>query len=200
MPKRSCTLPTEALEFREWSLKQLAAMGYPREALETHKMFDAEIMAQRLKNHANSWNAAHSLVAENAVEHFTRIDAALEAAVRARDERRRRREGAIDQEYSALGRAIAMMVRSARYGHHLQRRLNTCCRLDSYRLAGGFRRHDTREGSGAQGADEREDRRYSGGGRRRHAIDRRYGRLSTRTRRRRVKACTVVGCVRRCHS
>ena len=169
MPKRTCTLPTEALEFREWSLEKLAAMGFPRKALETHKMFDAEIMAQRLANHDNSWPAAHSLVAENAVEHFARIDAAREAAVKARDDRRRRRECAIDQEHIALGRAIAMMVRSARRGHHLQRPLNTCCRLGSHRLS-GIRRHDTREGSGAQGADEREGSRYSGGGRRRHAI------------------------------
>ena len=169
MPKRTCTLPTEALEFREWSLTEVAAMGYPREVLETHKMFDAEIMAQRLANHANSWAAAHWLVVENAVEHFAKIDAAREAAVKARDDRRRRREGAIDQELSALGRAIAMMVRSARRNHNLQRPLNTYSRLGSHRLSGA-RRHDAREGSGAQGADEREDRRCSGRGRRRHAI------------------------------
>ena len=169
MPKRACTLPIDALAFREWSLEQVADMGFPREVLETHKLFDAEVMAQRLKNHDNSWPAAHSLVAENAVEHFARIDAAREAAVKARDDRRRRREGAIDQELSALGRAIAMMVRSARRYHNLQRPLNTYSRLGSHRLSGA-RRHDAREGSGAQGADEREDRRCSGRGRRRHAI------------------------------
>ena len=136
MPKRACTLPPDALAFREWSLEQVADMGFPREVLETHKLFDAEVMAQRLKNHDNSWPAAHWLVAENAVEHFARIDAAREAAVKARDDRRRRREGAIDQELSALGRAIAMMVRSARRNHNLQRPLNTYGRIDSHRLAG----------------------------------------------------------------
>jgi hypothetical protein len=125
MPKRTCTITREALQFRETSLGDMAAMGYPREVLDALPLFDAEIMAARLKRHNGSWKAAHSLNAETAVAHFAAIDAAREAADKARDaareaveqardERRRRREGAIDQELIALGRAVATMVRSAR--------------------------------------------------------------------------------------
>jgi hypothetical protein len=115
----------EALQFRETWLDDMAAMGYPREVLAALPLFDAEIMAARLKRHNGSWKAAHSLNAETAVAHFAAIDAARaaadkardaarEAVEQARDDRRRRREGAIDQELIALGRAVATMVRSAR--------------------------------------------------------------------------------------
>ena len=75
MPKRACTRPIDTLAFREWSLELLADMGFPREVLETHKLFDAEVMAQRLKNHDNSWPAAGAPVHDDYCE---RLRALLE--------------------------------------------------------------------------------------------------------------------------
>jgi hypothetical protein len=111
MPKRTRTLPSESIAFRERCLKRLVGMGYPRQYLENSKLFDAEIMHRRLQLHRNSENAAFSLVAEIAVDHFAKIEATREAAAEAREQRRQEYNRAVAQEHSGLGRKLMVGVR-----------------------------------------------------------------------------------------
>jgi hypothetical protein len=76
--------------------------------------FDAEIMDRRLQLHGNSENAAFSLVAEIAVDHFATIEATREAAAEARNKRRQEHERAVAKEHSGLGCNIMVGVRSRR--------------------------------------------------------------------------------------